>query len=69
LLVITESSSGTRNGAAMSGRYALPYNNFKFTEEYIVQRLSSNTFDKTARVPEPVEGQRVTIRFTDVCIA
>ncbi len=53
----------------MSGRYALPYNNFKFTEEYIVQRLSSNTFDKTARVPEPVEGQRVTIRFTDVCIA
>ena len=31
-------------------RYASPYNNFKFTEEYIVQRLASNTLDTTARV-------------------
>ena len=31
-------------------QYASPYNNFKFTEEYIVQRLNSNTLDKTARV-------------------
>ena len=31
-------------------QYASPYNNFKFTEEYIVQRLTSNTLDKTARV-------------------
>ncbi|MFA6181632.1 type I restriction-modification enzyme R subunit C-terminal domain-containing protein [Acidithiobacillus sp.] len=31
-------------------QYASPYNNFKFTEEYIVQRLSSNTIDQTARV-------------------
>jgi type I restriction enzyme R subunit len=31
-------------------QYASPYNNFKFTEEYIVQRLSSNTLDTTARV-------------------
>ncbi|WP_297447205.1 type I restriction-modification enzyme R subunit C-terminal domain-containing protein [Acidiferrobacter sp.] len=31
-------------------RYASPYNNFKFTEEYIVQRLTSNTLDTTARV-------------------
>ena len=30
--------------------YASPYNNFKFTEEYIVQRLTSNTLDTTARV-------------------
>ncbi len=27
-----------------------PYNNFKFTEEYIVQRLQGNTLDTTARV-------------------
>jgi hypothetical protein len=26
-----------------------PYNNFKFSEEYIVQRLSSNNLDTTAR--------------------
>ncbi|MBI4006734.1 MAG: DEAD/DEAH box helicase family protein [Gammaproteobacteria bacterium] len=31
-------------------QYVSPYNNFKFSEEYIVQRLSSNTLDKTARV-------------------
>jgi type I restriction enzyme R subunit len=31
-------------------RYTSPYNNFKFTEEYIVQRLTSNTLDTTARV-------------------
>ncbi len=31
-------------------QYASPYNNFKFTEEYIVQRLISNTLDTTARV-------------------
>jgi len=31
-------------------QYASPYNNFKFTEEYIVQRLSSNNLDTTARV-------------------
>ena len=31
-------------------QYASPYNNFKFTEEYIVQRLTSNTLDNTARV-------------------
>ncbi len=31
-------------------QYASPYNNYKFTEEYIVQRLSSNTLDTTARV-------------------
>jgi type I restriction enzyme R subunit len=31
-------------------QYVSPYNNFKFTEEFIVQRLSSNTLDKTARV-------------------
>jgi len=30
--------------------YTSPYNNYKFSEEYIVQRLSSNTLDKTARV-------------------
>jgi type I restriction enzyme R subunit len=31
-------------------QYVSPYNNFKFTEEFIVQRLSSNTLDTTARV-------------------
>jgi type I restriction enzyme R subunit len=31
-------------------RYVSPYNNYTFTEEYIVQRLSSNTIDTTARV-------------------
>lgn len=31
-------------------QYASPYNNFKFHEEYIVQRLTSNTLDTTARV-------------------
>ena len=31
-------------------QYVSPYNNFKFTEEFIVQRLSSNTLDSTARV-------------------
>ena len=31
-------------------QYASPYNNFKFSEEYIVQRLTSNTLDTTARV-------------------
>lgn len=31
-------------------QYVSPYNNFKFTEEYIVQRLSSNQLDTTARV-------------------
>ncbi|MHB1707721.1 MAG: DEAD/DEAH box helicase family protein, partial [Acidithiobacillus sp.] len=31
-------------------QYASPYNNFKFSEEFIVQRLSSNTIDQTARV-------------------
>ncbi len=31
-------------------QYASPYNNFKFTEEYIVQRLQSNVVDTTARV-------------------
>ena len=31
-------------------QYASPYNNFKFTEEYIVQRLQSNVIDTTARV-------------------
>ena len=31
-------------------QYASPYNNFKFTEEFIVQRLQSNTLDTTARV-------------------
>ena len=30
--------------------YTSPYNNFKFHEEYIVQRLTSNTLDTTARV-------------------
>ena len=31
-------------------QYVSPYNNFKFAEEYIVQRLSSNTLDTSARV-------------------
>jgi len=31
-------------------QYVSPYNNFKFTEEYIVQRMSSNRMDTTARV-------------------
>ena len=31
-------------------QYASPENNFKFTEEFIVQRLSGNTLDTTARV-------------------
>ncbi len=31
-------------------QYLSPYNNFKFTEEFIVQRLTSNTLDTTARV-------------------
>lgn len=31
-------------------QYVSPYNNFKFTEEYIVQRLTSNILDTTARV-------------------
>ena len=30
--------------------YDSPYNNFKFTQEYIVQRLQGNTIDQTARV-------------------
>ncbi|MHB8766992.1 MAG: type I restriction endonuclease subunit R, partial [Deferrisomatales bacterium] len=31
-------------------QYVSPHNNFKFTEEFIVQRLASNTLDHTARV-------------------
>jgi type I restriction enzyme R subunit len=31
-------------------QYVSPYNNFKFSEEYIVQRLTSNNLDTTARV-------------------
>jgi type I restriction enzyme R subunit len=31
-------------------QYVSPYNNFKFSEEYIVQRLTGNTLDTTARV-------------------
>jgi type I restriction enzyme R subunit len=31
-------------------QYVSPYNNFKFSEEYIVQRLQGNTIDTTARV-------------------
>ena len=31
-------------------QYVSPYNNFKFSEEYIVQRLTSNHLDTTARV-------------------
>jgi type I restriction enzyme R subunit len=30
-------------------QYVSPYNNFKFTEEFIVQRLAGNTLDTTAR--------------------
>ncbi len=30
--------------------YSSPYNNFKFTQEFIVQRLQSNQIDTTARV-------------------
>jgi type I restriction enzyme R subunit len=31
-------------------QYVSPYNNFKFNEEYNIQRLTSNTIDTTARV-------------------
>jgi len=31
-------------------QYKSPYNNYKFTEEFIVQRLQGNTIDTTARV-------------------
>ena len=31
-------------------QYTSPYNNYKFTEEFIVQRLQDNTLDTTARV-------------------
>ena len=31
-------------------QYVSPYNNFKFTEEFIVQRLKNNQLDTTARV-------------------
>jgi len=31
-------------------QYVSPYNNYKFGEEYIVQHLTSNNLDKTARV-------------------
>ena len=31
-------------------QYVSPYNNFKFSEEYIVQRLTGNILDTTARV-------------------
>ena len=31
-------------------QYVSPYNNYKFSEEYIVQRLTSNKLDTTARV-------------------
>jgi type I restriction enzyme R subunit len=31
-------------------QYVSPYNNFKFSEEYIVQNLTSNVLDTTARV-------------------
>jgi len=31
-------------------QYVSPYNNFKFSEEYIVQHLTSNVLDTTARV-------------------
>ena len=30
--------------------YASPYNNFKFGEQYIVQHLTSNQLDTTAKV-------------------
>ncbi|MDH5525437.1 MAG: DEAD/DEAH box helicase family protein [Desulfobulbaceae bacterium] len=31
-------------------QYVSPYNNYKFSEEFIVQRLTSNTIDTTAKV-------------------
>jgi type I restriction enzyme R subunit len=31
-------------------QYVSPYNNYKFPEEFIVQRLTSNQLDTTARV-------------------
>ena len=31
-------------------QYVSPYNNYKFHEEYVLQRLTSNTLDTTARV-------------------
>ncbi len=31
-------------------QFVSPYNNFKFSEEYIIQRLTSNNLDTTARV-------------------
>ncbi len=31
-------------------QYVSPYNNFKFSEEFIIQRLTSNSIDTTARV-------------------
>ena len=31
-------------------QYVSPYNNYKFNEEYIIQRLTSNTLDTSARV-------------------
>ena len=31
-------------------QFVSPVNNYKFTEEYIVQHLTSNTLDKSARV-------------------
>lgn len=31
-------------------QYVSPYNNYKFHEEYIIQRLASNTLDSSARV-------------------
>jgi type I restriction enzyme R subunit len=31
-------------------QYVSPYNNFKFSEEYIIQRLTSNTLDTSSRV-------------------
>src|SRR6476620_2674908 len=31
-------------------QYVSPYNNYKFHEEYIIQRLTSNTLDSSARV-------------------
>ncbi|MGH7872393.1 MAG: DEAD/DEAH box helicase family protein, partial [Candidatus Binatia bacterium] len=31
-------------------QYVSPYNNYKFHEEYIIQRLTSNTLDTTAKV-------------------
>ena len=31
-------------------QYVSPYNNYKFHEEYVLQRLTSNTLDTTAKV-------------------